>query len=184
MILAHRKRIYQKKVVQKLNLMTLQEINVGGKAFGSEKKKGMKLKVNEICLQSLYDNRDTVTICALALPNTCLPVGGQYIDVAIEEKPCLQSLNLADRGDSSNKEIDLLIGAELYWKLVNGVTEKIKDVSFFAIKSILGWLSNGPISKRDDLVANSINLIQSPHVLKVKNEDLLTQNLQQFRDLD
>ena len=52
------------KVVQKLNLMTLQEINVGVKALGSEKEKVMKLKEYEICLQSLYGNRDTVTICA------------------------------------------------------------------------------------------------------------------------
>ena len=100
------------KVVRNLNLMALQEINFVVKAFGSEKEKVMKLKEYEICLQSLYDNRDTVTICALALPNICLPVGGQYIDVAVEQNPCLQSLNLADRGDFSNKEINLLIGAD------------------------------------------------------------------------
>ena len=64
--------------------MAWQEINVGVKAFGSEKEKVIKLKEYEICLQSLYENRDTVIICALALPNVCLPVGGQYIDVAIE----------------------------------------------------------------------------------------------------
>ena len=60
------------KVVRKLNLIALQEINVGVKAFGSEKEKVMKLKEYEICLQSLYDNRNTVTIRALALPNICL----------------------------------------------------------------------------------------------------------------
>ena len=43
----------------------------------------------------------------------------------------------------------------------------MKDVGLLAIKSILGWLLNGPISKRDDIVANSVNLIQSAHVLKV-----------------
>ena len=156
--------------------MAWQEINVGVKAFGSEKEKVIKLKEYEICLQSLYENRDTVIICALALPNVCLPVGGQYIDVAIEQNPCLESLSLADRGDSSNKEIDLLIGADFYWKLVNGETQKIKDASLFAIKSILRWLLNGPVLKRDDIIANSVNLIQFSHVLKVssevKNEDL------------
>ena len=63
------------KVVRKLNLMVLQEIHVGVKAYGSEKEKAMKLKEHEICLQSIYDNRDTVTIRALALPNICLAVG-------------------------------------------------------------------------------------------------------------
>ena len=127
----------------------------------------MKLKEHEICLQSLCDNRDTVTIRALALPNICLLVGSQYIDVGIGQNPCLQSVNLADRGDSSNKEIDLLIGADFYWKLVNGETKRIKDIGLFAIKSILGLLINCPISKRDDIVKNSVNLIQSSHVLKV-----------------
>ena len=80
-----------------------------------------------------------------------------------------------------------MIDADFYWKVVNGETKKIKDVGLFAVKSILGWLLNGPISKRDDIVANSVNLIQSSHLLKVsyevKNEDLLTQNLQRFWDL-
>ena len=49
-------------------------------------------------------------------------------------------LNLADGGDSCNKEIDLFIGVDFYWKLVNGETKKIKDVGLFAIKSILEWL--------------------------------------------
>ena len=36
--------------------MALREINVGAKAFGSEKEKVMKLKEYEICLQSLDNN--------------------------------------------------------------------------------------------------------------------------------
>ena len=80
-------------------------------------------------MKLLYEYWDTVTIRALALPNICLPVGGQYINVAIEQNLCLQSLDLADRTDSSNKEIDLLIGAHFYWKLVTGEMKKIKDVS-------------------------------------------------------
>ena len=65
---------------------------------------------------------------------------------------------------------------------------KWKKLKMLAIKSILGWLLNGTVSKRDDVVANSVNLIQSLLVLKVscevKNEDLLTQNLQWFWDLE
>ena len=151
------------KVVQRLNLMALQETNVGVKASSSEKEKVMKLTGYETCLQLLYDNRDTITIRALALPNICLPVGGQYINVAIEKK----SLNLVDWGHSSNEEIDLLTCVDFYWKLVNGETEKIKEVGLFTIKSILGWLLKGQISKHDDIVANSVNLIQSSHELKV-----------------
>ena len=62
--------------------MTLQETNAGLKDFGSEKENVMKLKAYEICLQLLYENRDTVAIRALALPNICLTVGGQYMNVA------------------------------------------------------------------------------------------------------
>ena len=113
------------KGVRKLNLMALQEIDVGVKTFSSEKEKVMKLKEYKICLNSLYNNKDTV-ICALVLPNIYLPVGGKHIGVAIACNLCLQSLKLAHRDDSANKEIDLLIGADFYWKLVNGETKKIK----------------------------------------------------------
>ena len=71
----------------------------------------MKWKEYKIYLHSLYNNRDTV-IHGLVLPNICLPVCGQYIDVAIVQNQCLQSLNLAHRDDSPNKEINLLISAD------------------------------------------------------------------------
>ena len=57
--------------------MAFQEINVGVKVFGSEKENVMKLKEYEIYLRLLYNNRDTVTIRALAFSNICLPVVGQ-----------------------------------------------------------------------------------------------------------
>ena len=48
------------KVVRKFNLMSLQEGNVGLKAFASEKEKVTKLKAYEIWLQLLFNNRDIV----------------------------------------------------------------------------------------------------------------------------
>ena len=175
------------KVVKKLNLAPVREINIGIKPFNSDREKVMKLKEYDLCLNSCYNNSD-IYIRALALPNICLPVGGQFIDVAVTQNPSLQSINLADRGISHNKEIDLLIGADFYWQLVNGETKRIKDVGLVAINSNLGWLLNGPVPKHNNIVNNNVNLVQSSHVLKVscelKNEELFTQNLQKFWDLD
>lgn len=53
--------------------------------------------------------------------------------------------------------------------------KKIKDVRLFAIMSIHGLLLNVPISKSYDIIASSVNLIQSFYVSNVlrdvKNKD-------------
>ena len=65
-------------------------------------------------VEHLFYSLHNTVICALALPNICLSVGGKYADIAIARNPCLQSLKLADRDDSPNKEINLLIGTDFY----------------------------------------------------------------------
>ena len=70
----------------------------------------------------------------------------------------------------------MLIGADFYCKLVKRNTKKkIKDVRLLAIMSIHGLLLNVRISKSYDIIASSVNLIQSFYVSNVlrdvKNKD-------------
>lgn len=48
----------------------------------------------------------------------------QRIVVEIGQNLCFQSVNLANEADFFNKEIDLLIGADFYCKLVKRNTKK------------------------------------------------------------
>ena len=62
-----------------------------------------------------------------------LPIGGQSIDLALTRNISLRLLNLGDKDNSSNKNIDLLIGADYYWKIANVETKKIDIMGYFQL---------------------------------------------------
>ena len=96
----------------------------------------------------------------------------------------LRKLNLADSGINSDSPIDMLIGADVYWKIVDGNIKKDDNSGLIAISSLLGWLISGPINDND---GKSVNLINS-HVMKIECErsadKLLSSKLSNFWDLD
>ena len=80
----------------------------------------------------------------------------------------------------------MLIGADIYWKLVSNNIKKDDESGLVAIKSSFGWLINGPLdfNRNKDV---SVNLVKS-HVLKVRcevtEEKQLSKSLHKFYDLD
>ena len=62
-----------------------------------------------------------------------LPIGGQSIDLALTRNISLRLLNLGDKDNSSNKNIDLLIGADYYRKIANVETKKIDTMGYFQL---------------------------------------------------
>ena len=57
----------------------------------------------------------------LVVPSICEPIAGQPITLARDTYPHLFGLNLADNsGMSESLGINVLIGADHYWKLVTG----------------------------------------------------------------
>ena len=80
----------------------------------------------------------------------------------------------------------MLIGADIYWKLVSNNMKKDDESGLVAIQSSFGWLVNGPFTfNRKQNV--SVNLITN-HVLKVQcevtEEKKLSNILHKFYDLD
>ena len=65
------------------------------------------------------------------MPSICLPVSRQRTIVQIGQNLCFQSVNLANEADFFNKEIDLLIGADFYCKLVKRDTKKKKKLKMY-----------------------------------------------------
>ena len=57
----------------------------------------------------------------------------------------MQGLKLADNGQNKGK-IDLLIGADFYWSVVNGAVKRGNDVGPVALGSKLGWLLSEQIT--------------------------------------
>ena len=97
------------------------------------------MKVNEynVCIKP--QERDTCTyINVVAVPTICSRIIDHGKKVAIEKHSILKKLKLANRVNLSNEEIDMLIGADNYWKLVSN-DNKNDDDSGEAINSSFGW---------------------------------------------
>ena len=97
---------------------------------------------------------------------------GKKIELAVSKHPFL---GLADNRKFNDKEIDLLIGADIYWQIVTGETRKDDNSGLIAINSGLGWLISGPI-KDGNKKSSSVNVTTS-HVLKIECEERNDTNL-------
>ena len=76
------------------------------------------------------------------MPLICSPLSGQRLDVVSKQFPILKGLDLADKG-SGESEIDMLIGADFYWHVLDGEMIRCGSGGLIALKSKLGWLLSG-----------------------------------------
>lgn len=64
--------------------------------------------------------------------------------VYLMKYPTLQKLELANYSNSiSHDVIDVLVGSDYYWSIVNGEVMKVKG-GLMAVNSKMGWLLSGP----------------------------------------
>ena len=113
------------------------------KAFGSNDGKYMVLKEYQIVLKP-NDRNSNIYVKALAIPDICAPVSGQDVGLALKQTDSLNNLQLADNGARNRKDIDLLIGADMYWQIVDSNLKKC-ETGLTAVSSKLGWLLNGSV---------------------------------------
>ena len=172
------------RVASALNLKPLRQVNMVIKAFGNNNEKNMRLNEYRVCLRSI-NNDTSFYFKVLAVPTLCSPIGGQRIELAVDQHPFLKKLQLADNEKCDNKNVDLLIGADVYWQIVTGEIKKDDNSGLIAINSVLGWLISGPIKSENQ--SSSVNVTTS-HVMKIECEErsdvILTESLQKFWDLD
>ena len=75
----------------------------------------------------------------------------------------------------------MLIGADMYWKVVNGNIKKDDSTGLTAISSMFGWLVNWPVTAK---LKNNVH-VSVLSMQCVKGEDkLLLEKIGKFWDLD
>ncbi|KAG0426521.1 hypothetical protein HPB47_026373, partial [Ixodes persulcatus] len=102
-----------------------------------------KLRKVEVCLQSQYDQR-RVRIEALEVPAIC---HSSAFPVSLCRTAQTCTLQLADPLCSGVKRdigIDILIGADNYWKAVTGSIKRL-DEDLTAVETIFRWTLQGPV---------------------------------------
>ena len=85
-----------------------------------------------------------VSINAWTINSVCAPLAAVEVDI----KRCdhLRNLQLADTLPRDVASVDLLVGADQYYKLVQGDVRKWRPGTPIATKSRLGWLLSGPVA--------------------------------------
>ena len=78
------------------------------------------------------------------VPEICKPIRAQRFDLAKKNHPFINDLELANNGSNSSEEVNILIGADFYWSVVDGPVKR-RESGFAALQSKVGWLLSGPV---------------------------------------
>ena len=109
------------------------------KVFGSAETNLEKLDVILLKTQSCSISNLKI-IEAIVMPTICSPLSGQFIELAKNQYIHLNNIQLSGcKVNNSDSQIDVLIGADLYWDFMTGeVKHGSRGVA--AIKTILRWV--------------------------------------------
>ena len=129
------------RLVKKLKLAPSRQIDMEVSAFLNTEETNMKL--SEVIKSICNDQRRVIT--ALGVPKICSELKNQSYRTAVVKYSFLKNLQLANQAHLRNTNIDLLIGADTYWKFVTDETQRDKSCSLVAQKSIFGYLVSGPL---------------------------------------
>ena len=153
----------ENRVREILKLPTEQVETIVIKTFASKE----RIQVCDVIKLAIKTKDGTdLVLPFLTVPTICEPLSGQPIALARERFRHLSNLELADDGCvKGNLEINILIGADHYWKLVTGKVAQ-GTAGPTAIHTVLGWVLSGPVPNISGHEA-ALNLI-SAHALKVE----------------
>ena len=142
------------RLVKLLNLKPVRDINMQVKTFGADPQ---NLRAKEYLIKLQSSTGDVIPIQAIGVPKICDKISGQIVKKAVKRHPFMQMLKLANDGTHPDIDIELLLGADVYWQLISWEIRKDDASGLVAINSKVGWLLNDPIPHFDA----STNLIAS-----------------------
>ncbi|XP_028413524.1 uncharacterized protein LOC114536361 [Dendronephthya gigantea] len=143
--------------------------------FGERSYRKQKCEVSPLVLRS--NKNEDVIISALSFPVICSPL---ITKIEVDQYPHLQGLQLADSSDS-NDSIDVLIGSDHYWDLVEGDTVR-GEFGPVAIDSKFGWLLSGPTNNDsfNEICTTNLVILGSSDNQSETTQDPLVDMLRKF----
>ena len=175
------------RIADELKLKPIRKISMGVSGFLSHRDGEMKLKEYEIIILPMNSSKQNHKVKVLCVPNICSKIKGQNLSCVIKNHDFIRKLQLADTSFNGETNVDILIGADLYWQFVTGETKRSEKCNLVAINSIFGWVVSGP-NECINGNHNSTVCKSTAHVLKIscnENEMLkLNENIHRFWNLD
>ena len=167
----------------RLNLKSHKTETLHLNTFGEQKYRKERCEIVKIRI-SKPGCSDEVEISALSFPVICSAIPNK---VDIDKFPHIQHLELADDIDNANDDsIDILIGSDYYWNIVQGETIRSESESGpIAVSSKLGWILSGPIGDSTESDITISNLAITGEFDHYYNEtDQLENTLRKFWDTE
>ena len=115
-----------------------------------------------------------------SVPVVCGSVNGQKVKFVKSNYPFLKNLKLADEG-LHKENVDLMIGTDFYWDIVDGSVKRGNGVAPVALGSKLGWLLSGPVTKHNP---SSLTTHVENNVLHIKTTNFEERKIDNFWKLD
>ena len=131
-------------MADRLNFTPISQRKMSVKTFGTDKANDMLLNEYNFSLMGIK-KKTSVNLKGFPAPLICSPLSGQRIGIVKEECSFLQGFDLADKG-KGDSDIDVLIGADYYWDIVEGEIKRENNERLIALKSKLGLLLSGPLT--------------------------------------
>ena len=156
----------------RLDLVPLRRETVNLNVFGSESYSKRQCEVVRVKLQSQFG--EFIEVVALTFPSICSPLPKA---IKLNQYPYLQELELADSihtdelKDSDSNVIDLLIGSDYYWDIVEGEVTRGSG-GLVAVSSKFGWLVSGPIScDHNDVITHTKLAFVSTNDISIESDE-------------
>ena len=167
----------------KLKLPIVKKERMMVKAFETENEKPSLIDIVHARVRGVEKNI-TVEVVLCVIKNICSPIAYQTMELAQATYEHMIELDLADRTDGhSELKIDVLIGADFYWKFITGETIRCKGGPV-ALNTVLGWVLSGPLDSKDSHVTTNH---VSNHVLKIDSstiEPVLDRDKEMIRQIN
>ena len=119
--------------------------------FGQNNTQSKLIQVAEVKLET--KSGEQLNLSALIVPNISSPVTN-YIRPSVLKHNYLRHLPLAEHIDAEIFQIDLLIGADFYWAIVEDHT--VRGPGPTAVASKLGYLLSGPTNLQNTYAMNTM----------------------------
>ena len=178
------KTYVSKRIVKQINLKPIGSKKMNVKTFGNAEGEVKVLEEYEFCIKNPKRGCN-IYMKGFAVPVICSPLTSQRVEIAEKIYPILKELDLSDV-NKDNSNIDLLIGADFYWTVMEGEIKRCNADGLTALNSKLGWVLSGPFDGK----ASSMTLnLMTDHVLNVQvslsdEEEKLDKLVETFWNLD
>ena len=160
------KSYLSKRARDLLNLKSCGEQSLSIATFGSSRRTKKVCPIVNVCLT--LKGYPRIELSLYVVPTICEPLTEQPISDCVQAHPHPLGLELADSSNpTSGLPIDLLVGADYYWKLVTG-NVCCGEGGPTVVHTKLGWVLSSPSSPGNS--ENSLVNLSVTHVLHTETD--------------